>query len=196
MLIRIACDDHLHGRTRRPPPCRPAARRARAAPPRHVQQIGDAEILQRLEGERAGMQQGGKAHDGRRHVRHDAERAAERRHHAGARAARQAGRQRIEHAGAGRCDDDQGCDQEIDAHAAPLSGPAGYLTRSRRSNAGRPLLDQSPIVPAPAFIQNFTTSMAFALSSSEAMKWSSFGPVKQCTRGPIEDDLVQRWKCC
>jgi len=47
-------------------------------------------------------------------VRHDAQRAAERGYHAGARAARKAGGQRVEHARAGRHDDDERGDQEFE----------------------------------------------------------------------------------
>jgi catechol 2,3-dioxygenase-like lactoylglutathione lyase family enzyme len=69
--------------------------------PGHIQEISDAQIFERLEGERAGVQERRQSHDRGRHVRNDADRAAERGHHARARSAREAGRQCVENAGSG-----------------------------------------------------------------------------------------------
>ena len=89
--------------------------------PRHVEQIRDAEIFEGLERQRAGVQQRRKAENRRRHVRHDAKRAAERRDDAGARAAREPGRQGVDHAGAGRDHDDERGDEEFPGHDDPLT---------------------------------------------------------------------------
>ena len=81
--------------------------------PGHIEQIGDADVFEGLERQRAGVQQRRQPQDRRRHVRDDAERAAERRDDAGAGTARKADRQRVEHARAGRHDDDERGDREI-----------------------------------------------------------------------------------
>jgi hypothetical protein len=98
--------------------------------PRHVDQVGDAEHLQRLESERARMQHGGEPEHGGGDVRHDAERAAEGGDDAGAAAARQAGGEREENACAGRDDDDQRGQQEIEAHKGGLPGCGPMLAAS------------------------------------------------------------------
>lgn len=88
--------------------------------PGHVEQIGDAEILDRLEQERAGVQYRREPEKRRSDMRHDAERRGESRENAGASAARQRRRQRIEHAGAGRRHDDQRGQKEFGAHDLTL----------------------------------------------------------------------------
>ena len=62
------------------------------------------------------MEECRKSHDRRSHMGEDAESASERSDDAGARAARQTGRQRVENAGAGRHDHDQRGHEEGDAH--------------------------------------------------------------------------------
>jgi len=95
-------------------------------PPRHVEQVGHARVLQDLEGQRTRVQQRRETGDRRDHVRHDAECAADRGDDAGPSAARDPGRKRIEHTGARRRDDDQRCQQKLDTH----SGPPGVLALS------------------------------------------------------------------
>lgn len=56
--------------------------------PRHVEQVGDAQIFDRLEGECAGVQQRRQPGDGGRHMRNDAERATKSSDNAGARHAK------------------------------------------------------------------------------------------------------------
>ena len=46
--------------------------------PGHVEQIGYAKVIETLKGERAGVHEGGRAHDGGQQVRNDAERTRER----------------------------------------------------------------------------------------------------------------------
>jgi hypothetical protein len=100
--------------------------------PRHVEEIGDAEVLEGLERDGARVQERSHAQDRRRHVRHDAERAAEGGDDAGARASREARRQRVEHAGAGRDDDDEGGDEKIHGHGGALERKGASLSERRR----------------------------------------------------------------
>lgn len=103
--------------------------------PRQVQQVGDTYVLEHLEGQCAGMQQGGDTGQGGDHVRNDAQCAAERRDDAAPGAACQSGRDGIDHAGPGRHDHDQRGDKELDAHwrlqtaARHLPG-AGHCARN------------------------------------------------------------------
>ena len=122
-------DDHLQRRA-------PAGRRfdlERAVllqrHPGEVEQIGDAGILEDLEGDGAGMEQRGKPEDGGSHVGDDAERAAEGGDDAGAGAAREAGGKRVEDAGAGRGDDDERGEEEFEMHGtdAAMEGLAAIL---------------------------------------------------------------------
>ena len=111
---------HLHGRARAHLRLDPKRAFLPEGTPRHVEQIGDAEIFERLKCQGAGVQKGGETKDRRRHMRHDAERATERGDHAGARPARKAGRQGVENAGPRRHDDDERCQKEIETHAPAL----------------------------------------------------------------------------
>src|SRR3546814_14801498 len=83
------------------------------------------------------------------HMRHDPERAAEGGDHAGPGAAPQSGRQRVEHAGARRDDDDQCDDEEFEAHGSfpdicgtdraaawDVTGRLSPAERQRRLGAG------------------------------------------------------------
>ena len=68
--------DHLQGRACAGLPLYCQCAQFLQRHPRHPEQIGDAGIFEHLEGDRAGVQECGEAEDRRRHVRHDAERAA------------------------------------------------------------------------------------------------------------------------
>ncbi|KAI1698000.1 hypothetical protein Ddc_19394 [Ditylenchus destructor] len=108
--------------------------------PGHVEQVQHARDLDRVEGGGAGMQQRGQAGDRGQHVRNDAQRAADGRHHRGARALREAGRQRHERARPGRRDDDQRGDQEFragDGRHGRASGMAMDTGHRRAGRAGR-----------------------------------------------------------
>ena len=105
--------------------------------PGQIEKVGDADILEDLEGDRAGMKQRGKPEDGGGHVRDDAERAAEGGDDARPRAARQARGKGVEHAGSRCDDDDQRRNQKLDAHGDlyPMSATARLamtLTRLAR----------------------------------------------------------------
>ncbi|KAF1858123.1 hypothetical protein Lal_00010642 [Lupinus albus] len=89
--------------------------------PRHVEKIGDPQIFDDTEGQRTGVQYGGKAGDGGKQMRHDAKRAAERRDDARPRPLRKTGGQRVDHAGSGRRGDDERCDEEFGCHGAGVS---------------------------------------------------------------------------
>jgi hypothetical protein len=84
--------------------------------PCHIQQIGNARALDRVESECAGMQERRQTSDCCQHVRHDAKCAAQGSHDRAACAARQARRHRHECASPGRSDNDQRGDQELESH--------------------------------------------------------------------------------
>ena len=83
--------------------------------PSHPQEIGDTQELQHLEGDQAGLQERREPEHRGHQVRHDAERAADSRHHRRTRPACTSRRQSVAHAHAGRDHDDQCGQQELNA---------------------------------------------------------------------------------
>src|SRR6185312_4339368 len=84
----------------------------------------------------------------------DAERAAERRDHAGARPPCQPRRQRVQHAGAGRHDDDERGQEKLDSHMPP-SLRARKRPRTRVTAGGSPATS-SPVLPV--YVRNVLTA--------------------------------------
>jgi len=99
--------------------------------PGHIEKIGDAQVLEGVERERARVQERCEPHDRRGHVWDDAQSASEGCDDACAGPAREAGCQRIENAGAGRDHDDQRRHQKLVEES-----PSPAIDAKRRKELG------------------------------------------------------------